>query len=90
MYHSVLTLCVNNDNIKMEFKFARRPWLIIQKKPLSCCWPKNTDNYREKDNYSGGWGYLLEGGYCLEFNNKFLKISQSNTALADINSTVYH
>lgn len=43
---------------------------------------------RQKDDYSVGRLYLLNGGY-LRFSNKFLKISQSNTALENINSTVY-
>ena len=52
------------------------PGLIMQS-PLSCpcCLTadQNTDNFREEDDYSVGRGYLLEGGCCLGFNNKFLK-----------------
>lgn len=32
---------------------------------------KHTDHYREEDNYSVGWGYVLESGCCLGFNNMF-------------------
>lgn len=31
----------------------------------------HTDHYREEGNYSVGWGYVLEGGCCLGFNNIF-------------------
>lgn len=51
---------------------------------------KNNTYYREEDDYSVGWGYLLEGGCCCVFSKKNLKISQSSIALEDVNSTVYH
>lgn len=49
----VLILCVNSDNITVEFSFAKRSPTNKTEKNPALLPTKTTDNYGEIDNFSG-------------------------------------